>query len=403
MGRRLQGPVRIGKNPVWFARLTLPHSQRDHARRLGVGYRFTRSLRTRDHRVAMQRWPEAYQQLQREVSARLREEPIPVRGLVDQALEEVVITRDGVHRPEEFFAPDELATVITGQRSGRRHTEALLVLSGGTSWEDLMERRSQRALQGQGRPLSPSWCTNASLAIRRALEAGLGVPEEVTRSSVRRLMEGMSCSPVTRSKLLSILSGLIQTGLEEDLLDMEANPFRQVSFAAVAPDGNRRRGFTTNELDLLFSSSLGLWFQVLTATGLRVGELLSRDKDHIQDQILVIEATPTWRPKNRSSIRRVPLPLELVPEVRRLLPVSKPSAMTQRLQREVRSLFPEDRRLVVHSCRHTFTTLARQAAVPFEVLQALLGHSGGGQTRGYGCVPDAVLVEAVERVYGQLK
>lgn len=323
----------------------------------------------------------------------------------------MVLTPDGPPTPAlQFFGPTELAGHISGKRfepdDSLPQDPAFLLaystLKEKATWEVLMDAHAEATLRRSGRPLSAAWWSTARLAVSRAVQAGLELPEWVTKEQVRKLHASLDVGDTTKTKLLNSLSGLIQTGIEQDLLPSQSNPFRLVSYRAVTPMSGQRRAFTLDELGQLFEGPYGSWFKLLTFTGLRVGELLSRDPaEHLQGQMLVIGETKTWRPKTKSSYRRVPVPLELVPVMKELVPITVTGwTVSKWLQETVRAAFPEDRLVTPHSCRHSFMTFARAAGVPLDVTQEISGHSKASRTAdGYGHYPDAVLIEAVEKVY----
>jgi integrase len=381
---------------------------------MGISSRVHRSLKTTNHAAARARWPSVYQQLQQETLRRLQgQPPSTIRHQVQEALQEKVISEDRSYEPLEFFGPIELAEVLSGQRfdpdpQATQHPDWLQtyqVLAKQASWDSLQEIHAQKALRRRGRPLSKDWYRQVGIAIRRALAAGLDAPEKIDKEAVRKLYRSLDdVTDTTRSKVMSLLAALVQTGIEEDALDLEANPFRLVSFSAVTRHDHQRRAFTKEELEVLFRGDHGGFFQLLVCCGFRVSELLSRDPTiHLDGQVLIINDYKEFRPKTLSSYRRVPVPAALMPLVKDLLPIRQaPLTIGNRLRAAVRAV-SDDPRLVVHSTRHTFMTLGRATGVPPDVLQEISGHSKASRTAdGYGHYPDSVLVEAVEAIYGKV-
>ena len=120
--------------------------------------------------------------------------------------------------------------------------------------------------------------------------------------------------------------------------------------------------------------------------------------------MLVIGKTPDWKPKTKSSYRRVPIPLHLLGHLKDLIPVSSPGAWEQRLRPQIRILF-ENKQLVVHSCRHTFKSLARKVGMPSDVSDEIDGHKKKDVSTisdHYGDYPDDVLIKWVDSVSKEL-
>lgn len=147
----------------------------------------------------------------------------------------------------------------------------------------------------------------------------------------------------------------------------------------------------------------------MIGTSLRIGEVVNRDLDRDLQQtedgmMLVIRENPDtgWRPKTKSSIRRVPLDERSVTALRAMYASeSKPRTKRDGLNKEMRRLFPEDSRLFVHSCRHSHKTITRVVGMPYEFSDAISGHlkqTVSPTSDGYGKYPDSILIEHNKKV-----
>jgi integrase len=439
MGRRLSGPVRIpGGGDTFYARLTVRHSLREQAKAAGHPLRVVRSLGTSAHTEALQRWPGVYRQLQEELEEALRHPrpscgarrrrshpPLPeeMRRRVAEYHRQVAQAAQLSGEDKEMAAaaldPFEVAEAISGEEPqmdpslppSRLFDQVYFAMTQGkviaASWQELINLHAETKQRRRGEPLSKAWRESVAVAVRRAVEAGLEHPELLTKADVRRLLTALPGSSTTKAKHLSLLQAVIQTGIEEDVLPQESNPFRLVRFSAATRPEDQYQAFTRSELKRLLTGERADFFTILVCTGLRISELLSRDPLlHHEGGMLTINKYRGFTPKTRSSYRRVPLPKALVPVVQELLPIKGSQAsMTQRLQQDVRRLFPGEPRLVVHSCRHTFKTLARQVSMPADISDEITGHrkaSVSAVSDGYGHYPDELLRTWGEELYSHL-
>ena len=72
---------------------------------------------------------------------------------------------------------------------------------------------------------------------------------------------------------------------------------------------------------------------------------------------------------------------------------------------QMRDMFPDDKRLVVHSCRHTFKTICRVVGMAHEISDAISGHlkqNISPTSDGYGSYPDELLIKENQRVWDYL-
>lgn len=376
MGRAYKGPRQLDKTGLWYAVFT-PKG----------GKRLTRSLGTRDRHRAMLLWPQAF----RELVAEAEQEPSrPRRGEVyevwevpggmDPSIEN--LERYGLARPvraEALFNPEELSI----------------------SWEDAAEIYRQRAKEKKGQPPSDSWEKGLIAALK---VVGDTTPETLTVSDVRRIKEELKRkgnSSSTISNRMSILSTVIEAAIKsgstsEDL----SNPFKRVDY--VSPSHNHHE--TPLEADYRrladviggMSPTMQTTLLLLAYTGLRVGELVSRSADHLEGGWLTITATDSWRPKNRSSEREVPIPEHLqqaFKRIRKWPSLGAIRANTKRIRQE----------LTTHSWRHGWKTAARQGQADEVAAEVLMGHTVGTRmSQVYGVWPREPLMEAALKAWAVL-
>jgi integrase len=326
--------------------------------------------------------------------------------------------------PLVWDCPEDLTTVewtenLTGERLDHpddasplfQETWAALAAKRTLSlnWPELVELHAETIARRRGESLSQSWFKAARQAVKRVLEVN-ELPDTITKGQIRALMEQLRTNGLgdkTIATQFGVLQSLIQTGMEEDKLTLAANPFRSVRFSASTKEQDRYLPFDLKtQLPLLLTETEHAWvFELLCTTGLRIGELLNRRQPDIQGQMLVIGKTPEWKPKTKSSYRRVPIPLHLLGHLNDLIPVSSPGAWEQRLRPQIRNLF-DSKQLVVHSCRHTFKSLARKVGMPSDVSDEIDGHKKKDVSTisdHYGDYPDEVLIKWVNVVSKEVR
>lgn len=412
MGRRLSGPVKLpNSGDNWYARLTVKPSLRP----LAGCTRLLRSLRTADHSVALQRWPDAYKALEQELQQRIQNTHTDSQRLRTSIRAGLPLVWDC----PSGLTSAELAEILTGERLDHpedapplfKETWAALEAKRTLSlnWPELVDLHAETIARRRGEPLSQSWFKAAAQAVNRVQEINES-PDSITKDQIRTLMEELrtkGLSDKTISTQFGVLQSLIQTGMEEDKLTLAANPFRSVRFSASTKEEDRYLPFDLKrQLPLLLTETEHAWiFELLCTTGMRIGELLNRRPEDIQDQMLVIGRTVDWKPKTKSSYRRVPIPTHLLQRLKDLIPVSSPGAWEQRLRPQIRQLF-DDKQLVIHSCRHTFKSLARKVGMPSDVSDEIDGHKKKDVSTisdHYGDYPDDVLIKWVNVVSEEIK
>jgi integrase len=117
------------------------------------------------------------------------------------------------------------------------------------------------------------------------------------------------------------------------------------------------------------------------ATGLRWGEMVRTQARDVQDGMLVVGETKSGK------VRRVPLPPDLLAEIRqrvgRLLPMRNSSGFTRQVRR-----YSGVERFHPHQLRHTFACRWLERTHDLAALQQVLGHSSIVTTQRYAGLTD---------------
>jgi integrase len=403
MGRKLKGPIKRSDSQLYWARLTVKLSERPQA-----GCReLWRSLQTSDLQLACSRWPEAMQELRRQLAERLS--PVPLRELVEGNQGSTFLTDDS--EPTAPLDPRELTQILLGKDSTQAMRHVVYEsLSNNTalpiSWNELVDVHLQLKNRKRGEPLSKSTLFSIRKAVE-IIEPYCKYPDHLTKDSIRQVLSDLrnanEFSDRTIQQRLSLLQAIIQSGLKEDVLTLTTNPFTLVDFTVSSRSEDSYRSFTDAELIELFKTTKHpLIWETLLTTGLRIGELVSRTTDHIDKGILIVSATDNWRPKTKASYRRVPINHRCSNWLSKSLPFNNTETSVKKaLASEIR-LISSDPKLVVHSCRHTWKTWSRAVGMPATISDELSGHAKASVSRvsdQYGHYPDTILIEEQAKVW----
>jgi len=265
-------------------------------------------------------------------------------------------------------------------------------------------------------------------------------PVELVRLDVTRYRDHLldkGLARATVAKKISFIGTLLQTAVDGGLLTH--NVSRGLRIPKRKVELQRRRAFTTQELERIFASPVytkdrryragggeaAVWVPMLAfVTGARVEEIcqlrvadILREED-IGPLMRITDEANGQRVKTIGSRRCVPLHPDLIragfldyvdlveeQEHEWLFPDLDPdhdgrrsgnfSKWFARYLRSVNGCNIQDQRVVFHSFRHTFKSLCREAGISEEVHDALTGHCSASVGRRYGHVPLNALVEAI--------
>lgn len=135
------------------------------------------------------------------------------------------------------------------------------------------------------------------------------------------------------------------------------------------------------------------YYDATMATGLRWGELCRAQASHVERGMLVVSVTKSTR------VRRVPLPPELLGEIRgrvgRLVPFSVRSSGS--FARQVREQSGVGR-FHVHQLRHTFACGWLERSGSLAALQQILGHASVETTQRYARLTDDHVRAEADRI-----
>ena len=413
MGRRLSGPrKKSNSGDNWFACLTVPKA---HRRRAGKS-ELWRSLGTADYARALVLWGPVMEQLRRDLEALINP------SLADQVQQcrqgGVTLDKDGYEVP---LTASELAAVLT---QDREHADAEFGLVAAAlktgdamalTWEELIDVYAKARTRKKGEPPSKAALFELKQGTQ-AIKPFAAYPDLLTRSACKQLLQYFRNETTLSGKTIQSRMGMLQTlikiGILEDAVKLETNPFQLVDFAVTATVDDSYRSFSHSEIKELFSVTdhPGLWY-LLFGTGLRVGELWSRDpQKHLDGDIIVINPTvkqgKNWKPKTTNSHRRIPLDSHAMEYVETVLPFARSQNTLMRiLRKEIRSLSTYDEKLVIHSTRHTYKTLQRRCGIAMGVADELFGHRASQSSRtseGYGDYSDDLLQQEQSKVWEYL-
>ena len=128
--------------------------------------------------------------------------------------------------------------------------------------------------------------------------------------------------------------------------------------------------------------------------GLRVGELISRDPSHLKEGWLNICPTSSgWRPKSETSERELPIPDTFKGALSEKMPV----VIT--LNAQLKRITGSD--LTTHGLRGAWRTASREAQLPAEMAEYLMGHAHPQQEliTSYGSFNRQSKLEAMQKVW----
>ena len=348
------------------------------------------SLGTADYQLALSRREAAYRGLQARL-VKLTQAPT-ISDAVEAHRGAVYIDDD-----EPMIAEDVLELInppkdMRGVVLDSLRNNAPLPLT----WHQLAEQYIEFKARKRGYPLSKAALYELNRGIE-LLQPIVSIPSSLTKQHVRQAVatlreQGLADKSVQTR--LSMVASLISYGIKDDHLELSANPFKQVDYSVSQASTRSYRSLTEDELKQLLTAKHSDYWYILIGTGLRIGELASRTPEHIDGDMLMINATDNWKPKTSSSYRRVPLN-NYAKATLLSLPMPSRDTLQRRLTKELKLLPSYDSRCVVHSTRHTYKTLARKVGIPADISDEITGHAKTTVSRvssGYGMYPDSTLL-----------
>lgn len=141
---------------------------------------------------------------------------------------------------------------------------------------------------------------------------------------------------------------------------------------------------------------------LLLGTGLRIGELLHLRREDVAGAFVSVRAHDNWKPKTRSSTRRIPLNDISRKAVGALLGANENGRLCHLTARALRTALEQAceeagiERLTPHACRHLFLTRCAELGMSAEVRRRLAGHSSLAMVLHYTHLDSETLTEAME-------
>jgi integrase len=166
------------------------------------------------------------------------------------------------------------------------------------------------------------------------------------------------------------------------------NPF--VGVVADRDDSERRAPFNDDDMKLI-GANLGkldkrdqLLIRLLACTGVRRGEAFAIDREQSEKGVRFVIVGS----KTDQSLRRVPLPADLLPHLKKItgpLFAGRLDGATKRLGRFLRDIgITDPNKAPMHSFRHRAQDRLRAAGCPQDIRWAILGHEEKSIAAGYG-------------------
>ena len=199
-------------------------------------------------------------------------------------------------------------------------------------------------------------------------------------------------SPQSVKHLLSDARCLLNWCEDAGLVDRSPFPRRIMPRLQERPPDR----LTDEEAEALASlpDPFGFVIRLGLGTGLRWGELERAQSSHIQDGMLVVSQTKSGK------VRRVPLPRELLAELRtrigKLVPFTNQQWLTDYCRRETGI-----ERFHVHQLRHTAACRWLERGGSLAALQEILGHASIVTTQRYARLSHDLVKREAERLEGQ--
>ncbi|MEJ1934775.1 tyrosine-type recombinase/integrase, partial [Nostoc sp. NIES-2111] len=253
-------------------------------------------------------------------------------------------------------------------------------------------------------------------------------PRLVTREDAFRwrdalILSGMTARTVHNARIAA-LRALFQYAVHADVVS--ENPFANV-IVRYDPRAFQRRAFSSAEAKMILAATLGTfekqrphtqavrrWIPWICAfTGARVGEVMQLRRSDVREVegIPVMVIDPEAGPVKGYVGRTVPLHPQLIEDGLLEFVRQRPDGplfadengelhrftTPQYLAKWIRSLGIKDKKAApLHSFRHRFKSVAREAGIQREYHQAITGHRAG-RTRGddYGEVPISALYREI--------
>lgn len=244
-----------------------------------------------------------------------------------------------------------------------------------------------------------------------ALTASLGECElaEVTPEALKAWHgeRAAAVAPATLSVDTVVVRRLFRSALKEGLLP--ADPSEALDRVPVSRQAKDLGATWASARDAISGHAKKPYraaLLLLLQSGLRIGELVHLRKEDVADGALWVRPHGGWRPKSKSSCRRIPETGEAA-ECLKLLKACARNGYVVELGSEPKRRLREAlaracgaagiTRLKPHDLRRLFATHLCELGIHIEAARKLMGHASVTTTQRYFCLQERSLAEAMGR------
>ena len=217
----------------------------------------------------------------------------------------------------------------------------------------------------------------------------------------------------TQVAMKNLWGQIFKYSIEHDIVDKNYNDFVKTRDQQ---EGTKRTAISDEDIQRLWQAidngnEDAEIVMIYIYTGFRLTELLEMKTENIDlDARIMVGGKKTSAGKDR----RVPIHKCILPFIAKRMnheylitglgkyegkPLSKPAFTYNHWDKLMQKLGMED--ITAHYARHTCATMLRIADVPEDVRKLILGHSTQDVTDRYTHIPDAMLVEAIDKLKGR--
>ena len=286
---------------------------------------------------------------------------------------------------------------ILSEISGINNSEANLFYSIATDWGEKKNWDRQKSKKSFHAQISSFVSAVGNLPI-----------EDIKPITIYEFAEYMAeekdSANATIKNYIASVSDVLNYALRKDLIPF--NPAKGLDLKSYGKPKKQRRPFSEEQLHELFSLDLPehmrLYLSILITTGMRLDEaaLLRQNNIKTERKIRYFDLTEAVV-KTKNSARKIPVPKIIQEQLQRHLnglngerlfnfPVDADgkaqNAASKAANSYVRKVTADPSR-VVHSLRHNFKDLCRDAELAKEMHDFLTGHRGGDTASQYGSGP----------------
>ena len=232
--------------------------------------------------------------------------------------------------------------------------------------------------------------TESSMKTHKAAYKNLGKLldmqiKDIKTAHLQAWMDSLSVKPGTKGKFKGTVSQLFEYALQNDIVTKNYAKFIEIN-EKIEQTGSI---FTEDEIKLLWENvdnDIVQQLLILIYTGMRIGEMLAVNKEHIYfEEGYIIGGSKTEAGKDRV----IPLHDKIIPLVKNqlkdnswLIQSNRGIAMSySNVSKFYNKLFDKfGLNHKIHDTRKTAVSLMHTAGIPMETIRVIVGHSGKGVT-----------------------